>query len=334
MATARSASKVKKKSPSAKSCCENLAINYDYWNLWIGGLLKANHLINPLLQQFTFDMPELPEVETIRSGLERVLIGQTVRQIKIRETRLRQPVNVSKLKKWIAGQKVEALQRRAKYLLCELGNHAHLVIHLGMSGRLLYCEKNLPLQKHDHIQFVFNNGHELRFCDPRRFGLVDAVPPGALRDYKHFLNLGPEPLLPEFTAEYLAERAQRLSRPIKNFLMDAAVVVGVGNIYASESLFRAGINPKKPSGQLRRSEWKKLARAVRKTLALSIAAGGTTINDFYNSDGESGYFQKHLMVYDRAGEPCEACKSKIKRIVQAGRSSFYCPRCQKLSFKS
>jgi len=273
-------------------------------------------------------MPELPEVETIRRGLERALIGQTIRRVKIREARLRQPVNVSKLKKWINGQQVRSLRRRAKYLLCEMENRAHLVLHLGMSGRLLYCEKKLPLQKHDHIQFVFDNGRELRFCDPRRFGMVDAVPPGKLQSYSHFQNLGPEPLSPEFTAEYLNARAQRLSRPIKNFLMDAAVVVGVGNIYASESLFRAGINPQKPSGQLRREEWKKLAGAIRETLKLAIATGGTTLNDFHDSDGEMGYFQQHLMVYDRTGEPCHVCGAKIKRIVQAGRSSFYCPRCQ------
>jgi formamidopyrimidine-DNA glycosylase len=275
-------------------------------------------------------MPELPEVETIRRGLERVLIGQTIGQIKIRETRLRQPVKISKIKKWATGQQVKALQRRAKYLLCELQNRAHLVIHLGMSGRLLYCEKTRPLQKHDHVRFVFNNGHELRFCDPRRFGLVDAVAPGELQNYSHFQNLGPEPLSPELTAAYLETRAAGLSRPIKNFLMDAAVIVGVGNIYASESLFRAGINPRKPSARLRRPEWEKLVQAVRETLALAIATGGTTLNDFYNSDGERGYFQQHLMVYDRAGEPCHKCASKIRRIVQAGRSSFYCPRCQQL----
>jgi formamidopyrimidine-DNA glycosylase len=276
-------------------------------------------------------MPELPEVETIRRGLARVLIGQTIRRIKIRETRLRQPVNVSRLKKWVDGQRVAALRRRAKYLLCELQNRAHLVIHLGMSGRVLYCKKTLPLQKHDHIQFVFSNGHELRFCDPRRFGMVDAVPPDDLQKYIHFQNLGPEPLSPAFTAKYLAARAQKLSRPIKNLLMDGAVVVGVGNIYASESLFRAGVNPQKPSGKLRRQEWEKLVRAIRATLRLSIATGGTTLNDFHNSDGEMGYFQQHLLVYDRAGEPCRVCKSKIRKIVQAGRSSYYCPRCQKLA---
>jgi formamidopyrimidine-DNA glycosylase len=275
-------------------------------------------------------MPELPEVETIRRGLERVLIGETIHQIKIRETRMRQPVNVRKLRRLIAGQPVKALHRRAKYLLCEMGNGAHLVVHLGMSGRLLYCKKSHPLEKHDHVQFIFNNGHELRFCDPRRFGMVDAVLPEKLQDYVHFQNLGIEPLSPELTADHLHARAKGLSRPIKNFLMDAAIVVGVGNIYASESLFRAGISPQKPSGKLSRQEWERLAQTVRETLQLAIATGGTTINDFYNSDGEMGYFQQHLMVYDRAGEPCRVCGSKIRRLVQAGRSSFYCPRCQKL----
>jgi formamidopyrimidine-DNA glycosylase len=275
-------------------------------------------------------MPELPEVETIRRGLERVLIGQTVRQIEVRETRLRRPVDVPKLKKWITGQRVQALHRRAKYLLCEMENRAHLVVHLGMSGRLLYCEKKLPLQKHDHVRFVLDNGRELRFGDPRRFGLVEAVPPEKLQDYIHFQHLGPEPLSRLFTAQYLHTRAEKLSRPIKNFLMDAAVVVGVGNIYANESLFRAGISPKKPSGQLRLPEWKELAQQIRETLKLAIAAGGTTLNDFHDSDGGMGYFQQHLMVYDRAGQPCRICASKIKRIVQAGRSSFYCPHCQKL----
>jgi len=309
------------KSPSARECCESLATkcNIDSFSLLLFYLFLVFIL-----------MPELPEVETIRRGLERVMIGQTVREIKIRETRFRQPVNVSRLKKWLIGQPIAALHRRAKYLLCELENRAHLVIHLGMSGRLLYCERTLPVQKHDHIRFVFNNGYELRFCDPRRFGMVDVVPPGGLSDYIHFRSLGPEPLSPQFTAAYLAARAKKLSRPIKNFLMDGAVVVGVGNIYASESLFRAGVNPKKPSGKLSSPEWGKLVRAIRATLKLAINRGGTTFNDFHNSDGEIGYFQQELMVYDRAGDPCRVCDHKIRRIVQAGRSSFYCPRCQRV----
>jgi formamidopyrimidine-DNA glycosylase len=274
-------------------------------------------------------MPELPEVETIRRGLERVIIGRVIHQVKIRETRLRQPVDARKLRRWIAGQKVQALRRRAKYLLCAMENQAHLVLHLGMSGRLLFCEKTRPLEKHDHIQFIFDNGDALRFCDPRRFGMVDAIPPGGMESYRHIQNLGIEPLSPQCTPEHLSDRAKGLSRPIKNFLMDAAVIVGVGNIYANEALFRAGIHPQKASGRLRPGQWERLVQAVRETLNLAIATGGTTLNDFYNSNGEMGYFQQHLMVYGRDGEPCHVCGRIIRRMVQAGRSSFYCPRCQK-----
>jgi formamidopyrimidine-DNA glycosylase len=273
-------------------------------------------------------MPELPEVETIRRGLERVLIGKVIDRIKVRETRMRQPVDAQKLRRWIAGQSVRALHRRAKYLLCAMGNGAHLAIHLGMSGRLLLCANTLPLEKHDHVRFIFNNGRELRFHDPRRFGLVDAIPPGEMEAFSHFQRLGIEPLSPQCTPEYLAARAQGLSRPIKNFLMDAAVIVGVGNIYANESLFRAGIHPEKPSGKLRPEQWQRLVKAVRETLELAIATGGTTLNDFYDSDGSMGYFQQHLMVYSREGESCHVCGKKIRRLVQVGRSSFYCPRCQ------
>jgi len=273
-------------------------------------------------------MPELPEVETIRRGLERVLIGKTVRQIKIHETRFRQPLDARKVKKLLTGQTVAALHRRAKYVLCEMRNGAHLILHLGMSGRVLYCKKTWPLEKHDHVQFCFHNGHELRFCDPRRFGMIDAVKREELQDYIHFQNLGPEPLSPTFTAKYLFVCARGLSRPIKNFLMDGAIVVGVGNIYASESLFRAGINPQRACGKLRLEQWKKLADAIRTTLKLALATGGTTLNDFHNSDGEMGYFQQQLMVYGRDGEPCQTCGKKIQRLVQAGRSSYFCPRCQ------
>jgi formamidopyrimidine-DNA glycosylase len=274
-------------------------------------------------------MPELPEVETIRRGLERVLIGNIIHQIKVREKRLRQPVDARKLRRWIAGQKVQALHRRAKYLLCEMENQAHLVLHLGMSGRLFFCENVLPLEKHDHVQFVFNNGHELRFRDPRRFGMVDAIPPEEIDNYVHFQNLGIEPLSLDCTPHYLSERARGLSRPIKNFLMDGTIIVGVGNIYANEALFRAGIHPQKPSGKLRPAQWERLMKALHETLHLAIATGGTTLNDFYDSDGEMGYFQQHLMVYSREGELCYKCGTKIRRIVQAARSSFYCPRCQK-----
>jgi formamidopyrimidine-DNA glycosylase len=279
-------------------------------------------------------MPELPEVETVRRGLERVVLGKTISEIRVRETRLRFPVKPKILRKWIAAQSIVAVERRAKYVLCRMSNEAHLVIHLGMSGRLLWCHHSLPLEKHDHIQFALDDGDELRFRDPRRFGLVDAIAPGNLDDYVHFRHLGLEPLSAGFTPKILFEQAQGLARPIKNHLMDGNRIVGVGNIYANESLFRAGIHPETPAGRLRLEDWQRLAKAVRYVLRTAIASGGTTLNDFYNSDGEMGYFQQYLKVYSREGEACEDCRATIKRLVQLGRSTYFCPQCQKKSRRS
>lgn len=279
-------------------------------------------------------MPELPEVETVRRGLERVIIGKTVSAIHVHETRFRFPLKPKLLRQWIAEQTITAVERRAKYVLCRMSNEAHLVIHLGMSGRLLWCDGALPLEKHDHVQFMLADGDELRFRDPRRFGLVDAIAPGKVDDYIHFRHLGIEPLSGEFTPKTLFEQAQGLARPIKNHLMDANRIVGVGNIYANESLFRAGLHPETPAGKLRLDDWQRLAKAVRYVLKTAIASGGTTLNDFYNSDGEMGYFQQYLKVYSREGEACEACGATIKRIVQLGRSTYFCPKCQKKSRRS
>ncbi len=274
-------------------------------------------------------MPELPEVETVRRGLERVVIGKTISEIRVHETRFRFPVQPKRLRQWIARQSIVAVERRAKYVLCRMSNEARLVIHLGMSGRLLWCDRSRPLEKHDHIQFMLDDGNELRFRDPRRFGLIDAIAPGKLDDYVHFRHLGLEPLSSEFTPKVLFEHAQGLARPIKNHLMDGNRIVGVGNIYANESLFRAGIHPETPAGKLRLPDWQRLAKAVRQVLKTAIASGGTTLNDFYNSDGERGYFQQYLKVYSREGEACEDCGATIRRIVQLGRSTYFCPHCQR-----
>lgn len=273
-------------------------------------------------------MPELPEVETVRRGLQRVMIGKTISEIHIHETRLRFPVKPRSLRKWIARQSITAVERRAKYVLCRMSNDAHLVIHLGMSGRLLWCNAARELEKHDHIQFVLEDGDELRFRDPRRFGLVDAIAPGKLEDYVHFRHLGIEPFSAAFTPEVLFEQTRGLTRPIKNYLMDANKIAGVGNIYANEALFRVGIHPEQAAGKLQLRDWQKLVKALRKILETAIASGGTTLNDFYNSDGEMGYFQQHLKVYSREGEPCATCGATIRRIVQLGRSSYFCPKCQ------
>ncbi len=274
-------------------------------------------------------MPELPEVETIRRGLQAALINKRITAVKVRETRLRVPVSPRQLRRWIAGQRVMEVTRRAKYLLCRMQNDAHLIIHLGMSGRLLWCAADRELDKHDHVRFLLNGGEELRFRDPRRFGLVAAVAPGKLAGCVHLQHLGLEPFSPQFQPELLHQQTRGLSRPIKNYLMDANKIAGVGNIYANEALFRAGIRPQRPVGTLQPADWHRLVQAVRDTLALAIANGGTTLNDFYNSNGEMGYFQQHLKVYGRAGEPCLTCGATIKRLVQLGRSSFFCPRCQK-----
>jgi formamidopyrimidine-DNA glycosylase len=273
-------------------------------------------------------MPELPEVETIRRGLERALAGRAIRGVHIAETRLRCKVNVLRLETLTVGQAIEKVERRAKYILCRLSNDATLILHLGMSGRILLCAGSLPLEKHDHIQFRLDDGRELRFRDPRRFGLVEAVANDELHDHPLFASLGIEPFDPACTPEFLFERSRRLTKPVKNFLMDGSIVVGVGNIYANEALFRAKIDPRLAAGKLKLPDWRRLLKAVQKTLEKAIVAGGTTLNDFRDSDGAMGYFQQHLMVYGREGANCRACGRKIKRIVQAGRSTFYCGHCQ------
>jgi formamidopyrimidine-DNA glycosylase len=273
-------------------------------------------------------MPELPEVETIRRGLDRALAGRRIREVCIAETRLRRKVNAQRLKTLTAGQAIEKIDRRAKYLLCRLSNEATLILHLGMSGRILLCDEALPLEKHDHIQFRLDDDRELRFRDPRRFGLVDAVANGELQNHPLFANLGIEPFDPGCTPEFLFERSRRLTKPIKNFLMDGSLIVGIGNIYANEALFRARMHPQLPAGKLKLQDWQKLLKSVHQTLELAIAAGGTTLNDFHDSDGAMGYFQQQLLVYSRDGESCSVCGRRIKRIVQAGRSTFYCRHCQ------
>lgn len=273
-------------------------------------------------------MPELPEVETIRRGLDRTLSGRTIRQVHVAETRLRRKVDARRLRRLSVGQRIVKVDRRAKYLLCRLGNGATVIMHLGMSGRLLLCPETARLEKHDHIQFHLDDGRQLRFRDPRRFGAVEVVGNGPLSDHPLLANLGLEPFDPACTPAFLCQRAQRLTRPIKNFLMDSRVLVGVGNIYANEVLFRAQIYPKRPAGKLKHAHWEKLLGALHETLAQAIAAGGTTISDFHDSDGSMGYFQQQLLVYGRHGEPCFVCGRRIKRLVQAGRGTFYCPHCQ------
>ncbi|MCH7677865.1 bifunctional DNA-formamidopyrimidine glycosylase/DNA-(apurinic or apyrimidinic site) lyase [candidate division KSB1 bacterium] len=273
-------------------------------------------------------MPELPEVETICRTLRKTLPGRKIDRIRVRDPRLRWPVDETRLQQLVLGQKVIDIDRRAKYLLIRFEQESRLVIHLGMSGRLLLLTESPPFEKHDHVIFYLDNNTELRFRDPRRFGMVDAIPPGGLETYPRFINLGVEPLAPETRSEALFEKCHNWKRPIKNLLMDGSFMVGVGNIYASESLFYAGIHPKKASNMLSKKDWANLFLSIQNVLNQAIEKGGTTLNDFVDSNGEVGYFQLSLAVYGREGQKCRRCQSLIERYVQVGRSTYFCPGCQ------
>ncbi|MEM7540106.1 MAG: bifunctional DNA-formamidopyrimidine glycosylase/DNA-(apurinic or apyrimidinic site) lyase [Pseudomonadota bacterium] len=271
-------------------------------------------------------MPELPEVETTRRGVEPLLVGRTATEVHVFERRLRQPVSRG-LAKALQGQRLMQISRRAKYLLFgfETGT---LISHLGMSGTLRVVDQKLQRQTHDHVDITFDDSRILRFRDPRRFGLMLWT---ANDPYQHRLlaPLGPEPWDPAFSARYLKQRAAQRTTAIKNFIMDAHTVVGVGNIYASESLHRAGINPRRKAGSVSLARYSQLVVHIQAVLEAAIKAGGTTLRDFVNNEGKPGYFRANLRVYDRAGEPCLSCGTAIRSIVIGQRSTYYCPRCQR-----
>lgn len=270
-------------------------------------------------------MPELPEVETIRRGIAPHVIGRHIVAVTVRDPRLRWPVPAD-LSGWIVGRTVRGVERRGKYLLFDL-ERGQLLIHLGMSGRLYVLTPDVPPIRHDHLDLHLSGDLLLRFHDPRRFGAVLPLEDGTLHPL--LANLGPEPLSQDFSAEYLYRLSRGRSAPVKNFLMDGHVVVGVGNIYASESLFRAGIRPTLAAGRVSLPRYRQLVVAVRETLERAIRQGGTTLRDFSGAHGEAGYFQQELMVYGRDGEACRICASVIRRRVIGQRSSFYCPQCQR-----
>lgn len=274
-------------------------------------------------------MPELPEVEVIRRGLIPHLVDRTISRVMISNRRLRLPVPRAKLNRWVRGNRVKAVNRRAKYLLIAMSNGALVILHLGMSGRLALAANGTPRAAHDHLRFLLDSGLELRFNDVRRFGSVQVVSPEDEERSHIFADLGPEPLGPDFSANYLIKVARGRVRPIKNFVMDGRVVVGIGNIYANEILFAASIRPTRGAGTLGKKAWDQLVRASRQVLERAIACGGTTISDYVNSSGEAGYFQCELKVYGRDGEACPRCSSTIVRQVLAGRATFYCPTCQR-----
>jgi formamidopyrimidine-DNA glycosylase len=269
-------------------------------------------------------MPELPEVEVTRLGLL-PLIGQTVSKVAIRNYSLRWSIP-SHLPQTLSGQRFLALGRRAKYILvqCQTGT---LLLHLGMSGRICLLDKDEPPQKHDHFDIHFTDGHVLRLRDPRRFGAVLWVE-GDPSQHMLLAALGPEPLEAVFDGAWLYKQIRSRSAPIKNVIMDSHLVVGVGNIYASESLFRARINPKTPANKLSKALCARLAAEIKATLGEALQAGGSSLRDFFGADGNPGYFQQTYFVYGRTGEPCRVCSSPIKTLRQGQRSSFYCASCQ------
>lgn len=273
-------------------------------------------------------MPELPEVETIRKGLQKNIIGKRIVKVDVRDTRLRWPVDAGKLQLAVVGKSILAISRRAKYLLVELEGNRVLILHLGMSGSILLLDENRELDKHDHVIFYFDDRSEMRFRDPRRFGMIDTCPAKELKSHARFASLGFEPLSKKLSGEILNGKASNVTKPIKNLLMDASFIVGVGNIYANEALFEAGIHPLTPSNRLRAGDWQRLLAKIQRVLEAAIAKGGTTLNDFVNSMGDPGYFQLSLSVYGREGEACIRCGKKVERIVLVGRSTFFCPSCQ------
>ncbi|MFT4174305.1 MAG: bifunctional DNA-formamidopyrimidine glycosylase/DNA-(apurinic or apyrimidinic site) lyase [Rhodocyclaceae bacterium] len=270
-------------------------------------------------------MPELPEVEITRRGIAELLTGQTITNVVVRNDRLRYPVPAG-LAEQLSGQPVLRFVRRAKYLILETAA-GHLIVHLGMTGTLRVLPASTPIRLHDHVDIVFGD-RVLRLHDPRRFGAV-LWHPGPIDDHPLLRSLGVEPLTDAFDGSYLFNASRQRKTPIKLFIMDAAVVVGVGNIYASESLFRARIHPKTAAGRLSLARCERLVAEIRSTLTDALAAGGSTLRDFVASDGARGYFQQQYFAYGREGEACRVCGGDIRRVVMGQRSTFYCAACQR-----
>lgn len=270
-------------------------------------------------------MPELPEVETIRRGLVPLVTESTISSLTVRERRLRWPIE-PKLSHRIVGHRISSISRRAKYLLLEL-DRGCLMIHLGMSGSLRYLRRAETPLKHDHYDIGLEDGTMLRYNDPRRFGSLHFT----LAPDRHPLlsHLGPEPLGDDFTGEYLWQRSRGRKTAIKQLIMNSDIVVGIGNIYASEALHRAGIHPARAAGRISRSRLDRLRDEIRLVLEKALRSGGTTLRDFVDSDGQPGYFRQSLSVYEREDKPCRRCRHPIRRRVIGQRSTYYCPTCQR-----
>jgi formamidopyrimidine-DNA glycosylase len=270
-------------------------------------------------------MPELPEVETSRRGIEPHIVGCSIQAITIRQRKLRWPISRN-VDRSLPNRTVTSVGRRAKYLLINTTNGT-AIIHLGMSGSVCVVDSDVPAGVHDHFDIIFDNGKSLRFRDPRRFGSLHFSK--NIASHKLLHDLGPEPLGTDFGADYLWARSRGRRVNVKQFIMNANIVVGVGNIYASEALFNSGIHPKRAAGRISLQRYVTLTNAIKEVLAKAIEAGGTTLRDFYGGDGEPGYFKQKLQVYGREGEACRTCAAPIFAIVLGQRSTFYCKNCQR-----
>ncbi len=283
-------------------------------------------------------MPELPEVETVRRGLAPSMEGHVIVRAEVNRPDLRWPFPENMADR-LTGAKVMGLRRRSKYVLVDLSTGETLIIHLGMSGRMTvsgdplgqFHRSHPAPEKHDHVVFHMDSGARITFNDPRRFGAMDLAPTATLEDHWLIKPIGPEPLGNGFNESYLVGRLSGRNTPIKTALLDQRIVAGLGNIYVCEVLHRTGINPKRKAGSLSRARIAALVPAVRDVLSEAIAAGGSSLRDYRQADGELGYFQHGFKAYDREGQPCQSapCDGTISRIVQSGRSTFYCPKCQR-----
>ncbi|CAG0889465.1 unnamed protein product [Cyprideis torosa] len=273
-------------------------------------------------------MPELPEVEVIRRGLKPHLIGKQVKGFSWSGKQLRRPVPEEAIRKNLVDARITSIGRRAKYILLGLDSGATVLLHLGMTGRLGIFAKGTPAERHDHLFFLLDNRLELRFNDTRRFGQILLLPT-AKEVASYFEHDGPEPLSKACTSSHLHGRARRCRQPIKNFIMNGKNIAGVGNIYANETLFAAAIHPLTSANSLTLQQWSCLLDNLRQILRQAISCGGSTIRDFIDSSGRSGYFQVNFKVYDRGGLPCVRCQDTLVKTVLAGRASFFCPSCQK-----
>lgn len=283
-------------------------------------------------------MPELPEVETVRRGLSPAMEGAVIAGIEINRPDLRWPFPAG-MGDRLRGQRVDRLRRRSKYLLADLGSGETLLVHLGMSGRITvsgdplgqFVHDHPPRQKHDHVVFDMDNGARITFNDPRRFGVIDLFATEDAESHRLLAGLGPEPLGNAFSESHLIAAFRGRASPVKAALLNQGIVAGLGNIYVCEALFRAGLSPRRKAGRIAPARAAALVPVIRRVLSEAIEAGGSSLRDFRQADGELGYFQHRFDVYGREGRPCRkpGCGGTVARIVQSGRSSFYCPRCQR-----